>query len=105
MHSHKEYALKFLIYKFKKETVILNRTEQNRTEQNRTEQNRTEHVALHNFTSPFYFIKISLSYNRKYNNLNSIFYNFPFAECSFFTVKTYADFNELFVVAIFIFCN
>ena len=90
MHSHKEYALKFLIYKFKKETVILN---------------RTEHVALHNFTSPFYFIKISLSYNRKYNNLNSIFYNFPFAECSFFTVKTYADFNELFVVAIFIFCN
>ena len=100
MHSHKEYALKFLIYKFKKETVILNRTEQNRTEQN-----RTEHVALHNFTSPFYFIKISLSYNRKYNNLNSIFYNFPFAECSFFTVKTYADFNELFVVAIFIFCN
>ena len=41
MHSHKEYALKFLIYKFKKETVILNRTEQNRTEQNRTEQNRT----------------------------------------------------------------
>mgnify|MGYP004500078749 len=42
MHSHKEYALKFLIYKFKKETVILNRTEQNRTEQNRTEQNRTE---------------------------------------------------------------
>ena len=43
MHSHKEYALKFLIYKFKKETVILNRTEQN----------RTEHVALHNLTLLF----------------------------------------------------
>ena len=58
MHSHKEYALKFLIYKFKKETVILNRTEQNRTEQNRTEQNRTEHVALHNLNLLFILLRL-----------------------------------------------
>ena len=53
MHSHKEYALKFLIYKFKKETVILNRTEQNRTEQN-----RTEHVALHNLNLLFILLRL-----------------------------------------------
>ena len=48
MHSHKEYALKFLIYKFKKETVILNRTEQN----------RTEHVALHNLNLLFILLRL-----------------------------------------------
>ena len=50
MRSHKEYALKFLIYKFKKETVIL--------EQNRTEQNRTEHVALHNLNLLFILLRL-----------------------------------------------
>ncbi len=58
MHSHKEYALKFLIYKFKKETVILNRTEQNRTEQNRTEQNMSRCI-----TSPLLFILLRLVYH------------------------------------------
>lgn len=45
MRSHKEYALKFLIYKFKKETVIL-------------EQNRTEHVALHNLNLLFILLRL-----------------------------------------------
>ena len=53
MHSHKEYALKFLIYKFKKETVILNRTEQNRTEQNMSRC----------ITSPLLFILLRLVYH------------------------------------------
>ena len=50
MRLHKEYALKFLIYKFKKETVI--------SEQNRTEQNRTEHVALHNLNLLFILLRL-----------------------------------------------